>query len=218
MKPLLSFFLIILTGYTAVAQTLNVDPVLTTAVGLAANNENNQLTDMKRNQSKIIAAQTATTALVNKINTLQQKTLDGLQQVSTAVRNAYQIALSYKIISKIYDYQSKMLTECVQDPLASLLAYKIEKEMVDKALGYYNQIASLILASGKDNLMDTGERCKLLDNIVNSLQVLEGYSFNCYYTVHLAVLNGVFRSLNPFSTYTNNDQRIIKQIMTTWKF
>lgn len=218
MKTLLSLFLIIITGTSAFTQTLNIDPVLTTAVGVAAVNENNQLTDMKHNQSKIIAAQTATTALVNKMNTLQQKTLNGLQQVSTAVRNAYQIVLSYQIISKIYDYQSKMLAECVKDPLASLLAYRIEKEMVDKALGYYNQIATLILASGKDNLMDTGERCKLLDNIVNRLQVLEGYSFNCYYTVHLAVLNGVFKSLNPFSTYTNNDKRIINQIMTTWKF
>lgn len=218
MRTLVILFLIIITGSSAFTQTLNIDPTLTAAVGVAAVNENNQLNDMKNNQSKIIAAQTATTALVNKINTLQQKTLDGLQQVSTAVRNAYQIVLSYQIISKIYDYQSKMLAECVKDPLASLLAYRIEKEMVDKALGYYNQIGSLILASGKDNLMDTGERCKLLDNIVNRLQVLEGYSFNCYYTVHLAVLNGVFKSLNPFSTYTNNDKRIINQIMTTWKF
>ncbi|MEO8870200.1 MAG: hypothetical protein ABI357_05150 [Granulicella sp.] len=218
MKTLVILFLSIIPGSSAFTQTLNIDPALTAAVGVAAVNENNQLTDMKHNQSKIIAAQTSTTALVNKINTLQQKTLDGLQQVSTAVRNAYQIVLSYQIISKIYDYQSKMLAECVKDPLASLLAYKIEKEMIDKSLGYYNQIATLILASGKDNLMDTGERCKLLDNIVNSLQVLEGYSFNCYYTVHLAVLNGVFKSLNPFSTYTNNDKRIINQIMTTWKF
>ncbi len=199
------------------AQVMTIDPLVTVAIGTASIAENSQIADMKSNQTAIIAAQSATTALVGNINNLQQKTLDGLSKVSSVVRNAYQIVEAYNVLLKIYDYQSRMLAECVKDPLATILAYRVEKEMVTKALRFYTQIATLILQEGTDNLMDSGDRNRLMNQILSDLQTIEGYSFNCYFSVHLAVLNGVVRSLNPFNQYINNDGAIVNHIMANWK-
>ena len=200
------------------AQTLNVDPAMTSAVIVSGVNENVNLNDIKAKQNAIITAQTATMGLINKINGYQQKTLDGLRYVSTTVKNTYQIARAYKVLMSIYDYQSKMLSECVKDPLASLLAYKVEKEMVEKAIKSYSQIATLILNENDNFLMDSGDRTKLLFNILTDLEVIEGFSYAAYYTVHVAVMNGVLKTLNPFNHIINNDANIVKNIMSTWKF
>jgi len=206
------------SGTNLSAQVVTIDPVLTAGIAVANGIETSNLNDMKGNQNAIIAAQAATTLLVAKINQLQEKTLDGLTYVSTVVKNAYQLVRAYKIIQNIYRYQSKMLNECIKDPLATILAFRVEKEMVEKAISSYTQIATLILKEGTDNLMDSGDRTKLLFTIITDLEVIEGFSFQAYYTVHLAVMNGVFNSLNPFNQFVNNDRRIIKEILNTWKF
>ncbi len=206
------------SGKKLSAQVVTIDPVLTAGIALANGIETSNLNDMKGNQNAIIAAQTATTALVAKINSLQEKTLEGLSYVATTVKNAYQIVRAYKIIQNIYKYQTKMLAECIKDPLATILAYRVEKEMVEKAISSYAQIATLILKEGADYLMDSGDRTRLLFAIITDLEMIEGFSYQAYYTVHLAVLNGVFNSLNPFNQYINNDRRIIKDILSTWKF
>ena len=200
------------------AQTLNVDPAMTTAIGVASGVETSNLNDMKNNQSAIITAQTATTGFVNQINNLQQSTLNGLTYVASAVKNAYQLVQCYKVLQSIYDYQSKMLDECGKDPLAILLAYKAEEEMVTKAIALYGQISTMILQEGSDYLMDSGDRARLMYNVLTDLQVVEGYSAAAYYKVHWAVIEGVLNTLNPFNHYVNNDANIVKNILGTWKY
>lgn len=200
------------------AQTLSIDPTMTTAIGVASGVENAGIADMKANQNAIITAQTATTGFVNQINGLQQQTLNGLTYVSTTVKNAYQLVRCYTVLQSIYSYQSKMLDECGKDPLAILLAYRAEKEMVTKALALYGQISTLIMKEGSDFLMDSGDRTRLMYNVLTDLQVVEGFSAAAYYKVHWAVIEGVLHSLNPFDRYVNNDANIVKNILGTWKY
>lgn len=200
------------------AQTLSIDPTLTTAIGIASGVETSGLNDMKNNQNAIIAAQTATTGFVNQINNLQQATFNGLTYVASAVKNAYQLIQCYKVLQSIYNYQAKMLDECGKDPLAILLAYKAEEEMVIKALALYGQISTIILKEGSDYLMDSGDRARLMYNVLTDLQVVEGYSAAAYYKVHWAVIEGVLHSINPFDHYVNNDANIVKNILGSWKY
>jgi hypothetical protein len=200
------------------AQALNIDPTMTTAIAVASGVETSGLSDMKANQSAIIAAQTATTGLVGQINNLQQKTLDGLTYVSTAVKNAYQLVRCYKVLQSIYDYQAKMLNECGKDPLAIILAYKAEEEMVTKAISIYGQISTMILKEDTDYLMDSGDRSRLMYNVLTDLEVVNGFSAAAYYKVHWAVIQGVVNSLNPFNHYINSDANIVKDILNTWKY
>lgn len=212
------FIALMVVGMNLNAQSLNIDPGLTTAIGISSGIETSGLNDMKTNQNFIISAQTATTGLVNQINGYQQATYNGLVYVSTAVKNAYQIVRCYTVLQSIYNYQSKMLSECGQDPLAIILAYKAEEEMVTKAISLYTQIATLILREDADNLMDSGDRSRLLYNVLTDLQVVEGFSAAAYYKVHWAVIEGVLNTLNPFNHYINNDANIVKNIMNTWKY
>lgn len=215
---ILSSFLVFVIGLKTDAQTLSVDPAMTSAISIASGLETSGLNDMKNNQNAIIAAQTATTNFVNQINTLQQKTLNGLTYVSTAVKNAYQLVRCYHVLQSIYTYQSKMLDECGKDPLAILLAYRAEEEMVTKAIALYGQINTLILKEDSDFLMDSGDRTRLMYNVLTDLQVVEGFSAAAYYKVHWAVMEGVLQSLNPFNRYVNNDANIVKNILGTWKY
>jgi hypothetical protein len=65
--------------------------------------------------------------------------------------------------------------------------------------------------------MDAGERSTLLYKIqldLNTLRALAAYS---YYKVHLAVMQGIINSFNPFKGYVDIDGKIVKDLLANWK-
>jgi hypothetical protein len=111
-----------------------------------------------------------------------------------------------------------MLSEARQNPLALAFASKIQNEMANKATAYYINISAFVLkANTKDLLMDAGERSTLLYKIqldLNTLRALAAYS---YYKVHLAVMQGIINSFNPFKGYVDIDGKIVKDLLANWK-
>lgn len=221
MKKIISFVLLsLLTAHSSkLYSQLYTDPVLD---GITVTNgvlENQAYSDMKSNQNKITELQTATAATVTFINEWQKKMYNGLLYVSSTVKNAYQIIECYQALQKIYDYESKMLSEAQQNPLALTFSLKYQELMVTKAIQYYNDIDQLILKEDDDKLlMDAGERTKLLNRALTDLEVLAGYSYSAYLKVHWAVINGIVNTLNPFASYVNRDKQIIDDVLKKMKF
>lgn len=213
-----AFLIMIIVGLNLKAQVLTVDPVMTAAIVSATTVESSNMKTMSDNQSKIIVMQTAVVGLVDRINGYQKATYNGLQFVSTAVKNSYQLVRCYKVLQSIYSYQSKMLNEASKNPLALIFAYKAEEQMVTKAITLYAEISTLILKENADYLMDSGDRTKLMFNVLTGLEVIEGFSAMAYYEVHRAVIEGIVNKLNPFKQFQNNDARLIREILNTWKF
>ena len=139
-------------------------------------------------------------------------------QVSSVVRNAYQIKESLQALKDILSYESDMLAEAKQNPLTLAFALKVQKEMAAKAIAYYSNISAVVLkANTKDLLMDAGERSMLLYRIqldMNTLRAMAAYS---YYKVHLAVMQGIINSFNPFKGYVDIDGKIVKDLLANWK-
>lgn len=221
MKKVIPFvlLLLLLTHSSKLYSQLYTDPVL---AGITITNgvlENQAYGDMKSNQNKITELQTATAATVTFINEWQKKMYNGLLYVSSTVKNAYQIIECYQLLQKIYDYESKMLSEAQQNPLALTFSLKYQELMITKAIQYYNDIDQLILKEDDDKLlMDAGERTRLLNRVLADLNVLAGYTYSAYLKVHWAVINGVFNTLNPFASYVNKDKQIVDDVLKKMKF
>jgi len=200
------------------AQELVIDPVLAAITGASAIIENESYDKIKDKQKAIEALQAATVATTEFINNWQKKIYNGLLYVSSTVNNAYQVYEAAKIVASIYDLERKMLEEARKNPLALIFALKYQKEMVVRAIEYYNQIQNLILKTGDEKLlMDAGERTLLLNQVLQSLRVIESFAVSSYYKVRYAVMNGIIKTLNPFGNFVNRDAQIVKDILNRWQ-
>jgi hypothetical protein len=196
----------------------NIDPFLAGAIITASATENSNYKNIKDNQTAIQRAQEATILVVDRVNQIQNKIYNGLMQVSSVLKNAYQIKECLQALKDILSYEADMLAEAKQNPLALAFALKIQNEMADKAVAYYSDIQEVVLkANTKDLLMTAGERENLLYKIqldLNTLRALAAYS---YYKVHLAVMQGIINSFNPFKGYVDIDGKIVKDLLANWK-
>ncbi len=196
----------------------NIDPFLAGAIIAANATENSNYNNIKDNQTAIQRAQEATIVVVDQVNQIQNKIYKGLMQVSSVLKNAYQIKECLQALNDILSYEGDMLAEAQKNPLALAFALKIQNEMVSKAVSYYADIETVILkANTKELLMTAGERETLLYKVqldLNTLRALAAYS---YYKVHLAVMQGIINSFNPFKGYVDIDGKIVKDLLANWK-
>lgn len=215
------FFLII--GILSVASLIevsgqNIDPFLEGAIITANASENANYNTIKNNQTAIQRAQEATILVVDQVNQIQNKIYKGLMQVSSVLKNAYQIKECLQALNDILSYESDMLSEAKQNPLALAFALKIQNEMAGKAVAYYANISAVVLkANTKDLLMDAGERGTLLYKIQLDLNTLRAMAAYSYYKVHLAVMQGIINSFNPFKGYVDVDGKIVNDLLANWK-
>ena len=213
------FFCSIIFSNQADAQKLVIDPVM---AGIATANaiiENNSYDKIKDNQKAIEKLQAATVVTTEFINKWQRKIYDGLLYVSSTVNNAYQVYDAARILANIYDLEKKTMQEARKEPLALIFAVKYQREMILHAIEYYIQIHQLILKTGDEKLlMNAGERTLLLNQVLESLRVIESYAVSSYYKVRYAVMNGILKTLNPFGNFVNRDARIVKDILGRWKY
>ncbi|HET7117532.1 MAG TPA: hypothetical protein VFI29_13630, partial [Hanamia sp.] len=180
--------------------------------------ENANYNNIKDNQTAIQRAQEATIVVVDQVNQIQNKIYKGLMQVSSVLKNAYQVKECLQALNDILSYQSDMLSEAKQNPLALAFALKIQNEMANKATAYYASISAFILKSNtKDLLMEAGERSTLLYKILVDLNTLRAMAAYSYYKVHLAVLQGIINNFNPFKGYVDIDKKIVKDLLANWK-
>src|SRR5664279_3386586 len=196
----------------------NIDPFLEGAIIAANTSENTNYNNIKNNQTAIQRAQEATIVVVDQVNQIQNKIYKGLMQVSSVLKNAFQVKEGLQALNDILSYESDMLAESKQNPLALAFAVKIESEMVDRAVASYTDISTVVLhANTKDLLMDAGERETLLYKIQLDLNTLSGMAAYAYYKVHLAVMQGIINSFNPFKGYVDVDGKIVTDLLTNWK-
>jgi hypothetical protein len=85
-------------------------------------------------------------------------------------------------------------------------------------VGIAADVSAFVLKGGGSNLMDSGERGKLLNHIVAEMRILRGISYGMQRAMYWARINGIFRSLNPWATWQNQDVRIANDVIRNAKF
>lgn len=212
------FLILLVQSSTVNGQKVVIDPVMAGITTANAIIENNSYDNIKDKQRAIERLQLATVATTEFINSWQKKIYNGLLYVSATVNNAFQVWEAAKVLANIYELERKIIEEAKEEPLALAFAVKYQKEMVVKAIEYYAQIQQFILKTGDEKLlMDAGERTLLLNQILESLRVIEGYAVSSYYKVRYARMNGIIKTLNPFGNFVNRDAQIVRDILSRWK-
>jgi hypothetical protein len=83
------------------------------------------------------------------------------------------------------------------NPVLLLFAEQGAREFKTRATALATEVSAFIMHGGKGNLMDSGERAKLLNRIVTELAILRGVAYGMYRTMYWAKQRGILNSLNP---------------------
>jgi len=180
------------------------------AMGSAAlkteqNKTNSNLTAIERGQMAVMGQ-------LSFANSLQNKILKGLTEVSGTLTNAMYVQDIYKTSQSLSKNMAKAISIAAGNPELALFAEKQARHLKNRSLKLVLEV-SRVLTSGEANMMDAGERQKLIYHVYKELRLLEGTAFNMCISMHYAKMNGVWNSLNPFRMWVNQDLQIMKDIL-----
>jgi hypothetical protein len=212
---------LLLTGLIAVlqlkAQTVYVDPTTAAAMAVHAGVINGQLNTTNNKLTLIQSGQLAVTSQLALANTLQQQIYKGLTEVSSVMSSLLAVKDITDISSDILTDANKAINLAGTDPVLILFAQQGANDFRSRASSLVTEVGTFVLQGGKTNLMDSGERAKLLNRIVNELMIIRGVAYGIYRTMYWAKQRGILNSLNPYAGFINIDQQIGDDILNSSK-
>jgi hypothetical protein len=200
------------------AQELVVDPTTSAAIAVNAAVIKNQLNKTNNNLSLISKGQLAVTSQLVIVSDLQNKIYQGLSQVASVISNLETIKEIADCGSDIISDVGQALTYAKSDPVLLLFAEQGARDFETRATTIAADVTAFVLKGGGSNLMDSGERGKLLNHIASEMRILRGVSYGMQRAMYWARINGVFRSLNPWATWQNQDVRIANDVINNAKY
>lgn len=218
LKAIFGFAVIFIISSKSYGQQLTIDPIMTGTVAIGGAQQNSRLDEMKDHQTKIQQYQALAVTQLGFINQWQKKMYDGLTTVAAVVRDSKNVLEATSIVNDIIKYQLDVANFAKGNPLLIIFAQKTEAEFKGKALNLVLYISTTALKGGKDMMMDAGQRAELINYIVTELRVIRGLAYTASRQMYWAKMDGIFRSLNPFAGYINQDKQIADDILRNYKF
>lgn len=200
------------------AQELVVDPTTSAAIAINAAVINNQLNKTNDNLSLISKGQLAISGQLVIVNDLQNKIYKGLSQVASVINNLESIKEIADCGSDIVSDVGLAVNYAKTDPVLLLFAEQGARDFETRAVTLAADVSAFVLKGGGNNLMDSGERGKLLNHITSEMRILRGISYGMQRAMYWARINGIFRSLNPLAAWQNQDVRIANDIIRNAKY
>ncbi|WP_160068718.1 hypothetical protein [Sphingobacterium bovisgrunnientis] len=209
---ILSIILMVLSLHLANAQVY-IDPTVAAATATHAGVINNQLNNVNENLTLIQRGQLAITGQLTIANDLQNQIYRGLSEVSGVMRSLLAVKDITEISADILENIEKALLIAKANPILLLFAEEGAREFKTRASNLALEVGTFALKGGKENLMDSGERAKLLNYIRIELNILRGIAFGMQRSMFWAQQRGILQSLNPYSTFINIDKSIADDII-----
>jgi hypothetical protein len=200
------------------AQTLTVDPVVSAAIAVNAGVINSQLNTTNDKLNLIQKGQLAVSGQLVIVNNLQNKIYQGLSQVASVINNLSTIKEIAECGSDIISDVESSVKLAKSDPVLLLFAEQGTRDFETRATILAADVSAFVLKGGKENLMDSGERGKLLNHIADEMRILRGIAYGMSRAMYWAKINGVFRSFNPWAEWQNQDVRIANDVLTNAKY
>lgn len=217
MRTLFLFMVVFLLGTRLQAQ-IYIDPAVAAATGAHAGVINKQLNTTNNNLTLIQRGQLAVTGQLVIVNDLQDKIYKGLSEVSAVVRNLLAIKDISEISTDIVRDVNKAMNLAGSNPVLLLFAEEGAREFKTRATSLATEVTSFVTRGGSQNLMDSGERAKLLNRIVTEMTILRGIAYGMYRSMYWAKQRGILNSLNPYAGFINLDKRIADDIIRNAKY
>jgi hypothetical protein len=152
------------------------------------------------------------------VNDMQNKIYQGLSQVASVINNLSSIREIAECGNDIVRDVEASVNEAKSDPILLLFAEQGARDFENRAVTLAADVSAFVLQGGKTNLMDSGERGKLLNHIAQEMRILRGIAYGMNRSMYWAKMNGIFRSLNPWSEWKNQDVRIANDVLTNAKY
>ncbi|MDD4193237.1 MAG: hypothetical protein PHI28_18015 [Mangrovibacterium sp.] len=198
------------------AQIVYVDVLTAPAMRTYANTIKRQQEKTNENLSAIHKGQVLINSQLEVANNLQQKVVKGLTEVSKTVRNAVTIKRIYETSQDIILEVAETTRLAAENPQYVIFAEESASVFKTRALGLASEITH-VLEGGETNMMDAGERQKLLNHIYDEIRLIYGAAFGMKHSIKWAVRRGFWNSLFPFSGWVNQDVRIMNEIISNAK-
>ncbi|QEM08231.1 hypothetical protein DIU31_009225 [Mucilaginibacter rubeus] len=212
------FPLLFMLLHKVCGQELVVDPTTSAAIAVNAGVINGQLNTTNNNLSLISKGQLALTGQLTVANDLQNNIYKGLSQVASVISNLYTIKDIAECGSDIVTDVQQALTYAKSNPVLLLFAEQGARDFQSRAVALAADVSAYVMKGGSANLMDSGERGRLLNHIASNMQVLRGIAYGMSRVMYWARMNGIIRSLNPWATWQNQDVRIAKDVINNAKY
>ncbi|QTE40538.2 MULTISPECIES: hypothetical protein [Mucilaginibacter] len=199
------------------AQTLTVDPAVSAAIAVNAGVINGQLNTTNNKLDLIQKGQLAVTGQLVIVNDLQNKIYQGLSQVASVINNLTTIKEIAECGTDIISDVEASVKLAKSDPVLLLFAEQGARDFETRAATLAADVSAFVLKGG-NNLMDSGERGKMLNHIADEMRILRGIAYGMDRAMYWAKINGIFRSLNPWAEWQNQDVRIANDVLTNAKY
>ncbi|MEO6850999.1 MAG: hypothetical protein ABI166_10220 [Mucilaginibacter sp.] len=203
--------------YNARAQTLTIDPAVSAAIAVNAGVINGQLNTTNNKLDLIQKGQLAVTGQLVIVNDLQNKIYQGLSQVASVINNLTTIKEIAECGTDIINDVEASVKLAKSDPVLLLFAEQGARDFETRAATLAADVGAFVLKGG-NNLMDSGERGKMLNHIADEMRILRGIAYGMDRAMYWAKINGIFRSLNPWAEWQNQDVRIANDVLTNAKY
>jgi len=178
---------------------------------------NSGLSKTSDNLTLVQRAQLAVTGQLGLVNDLQSTIYRGLSEVSGVMRSLLSVKDIYEISQDIVIDVNKAVNIASSDPVLLLFAEGGAREFKARSINLAAEVSAFVLKDGREALMDSGERAKLLNKIVVELTILRGVAYGMYRMMYWAKQRGILNSLNPYAGYINIDKRIADDIIRNSK-
>jgi len=219
MKRILCFMLLLCCFFkAAIAQELVVDPTTSAAILVTSSVINGQLNTTNKNLSLIQKGQLAVTGQLVIVNKLQNDIYTGLSQVASVINNLTTIKEIADCGTDIVSDVEQSITIAQSDPVLLLFAEQGAREFETRAVTLATDVSAFVLKGGGSNLMDSGERGKMLNHIESEMQVLRGIAYGMQRAMYWAKMRGLWASLNPWATWKNMDVQIANDTVNNAKY
>jgi hypothetical protein len=211
MKALPSLLLLFIAG-SAFGQTVYVDPAVSAASAAHSAVINSQLRATNERLTLIERGQLAITGNLTIVNSMQDKIYKGLSEVSSILTNLSNVQEIARMATAISGDLNEVMTLAGENPALLLFAERNATLFQQRATSLALEVSSFVLKGGENNLMDAGERSKLINQILTEMVILRSHTYGMYRAMYFAQMKGFVKALNPFQGYINVDIQLAQDI------
>jgi len=213
MKLLILIVLMLIGHYCSVAQRIVFDRghfnIVNEngAVRLAAESTysnylktiNNRLSDINLNLGAVVM--------------VQSLILSSLREVDQGLKSAIAVRQIGSLVAEISSESAEMMNISRSDPHLLLFAEDVSRQVKDRGINLFSEVSAFVLKEGENVLIDFEKRDALLKKIALELRVIRALVFGMKKSMYWAKMNGIFRSINPYQGFINQDLRLCNDIL-----
>ncbi|NRF37551.1 hypothetical protein [Pedobacter foliorum] len=200
------------------SQTLYIDPAVSAAIYTHSAAIDGQLNRTNNNLTLIQRGQLAVSGQLVMVNELQDRIFRGLSEVAGVIHSLTTIQEIADIGIDIINDVGQTVSIARSNPLLLLFAEEGAREFKTRATNLALEVGGFVLHGGPKNLMDSGERAKLLNHIAAELRILRGIAYGMHRAMYWAKMQGIWKSLNPWSNWISMDVQIAGDVIRQAKY